>query len=203
MATLRDTSLGSYLDDVSGSSPTPGGGSVAAVVAALAAALGSMVTALAARKNENESIRILAEKCRAYRETFLQLGTEDQAAFEAVMAALKLSKEDSARPAQVEATVQRAARAPLAVAQSCFDFLVDLESLTTQASRHAISDVGAAAHFALAALRASLLNVHINCTFMKDQATAAAFEAAASELEAKGAARSQRIVDQVLARIRG
>jgi formiminotetrahydrofolate cyclodeaminase len=83
------------------------------------------------------------------------------------------------------------------------EFLIDLESLVKLSSRHCISDVGAAAHLAVAALRASLLNVHINITFMKDQAAANAFEASANALESEGTTRSQRIADQVIARIRG
>jgi methenyltetrahydrofolate cyclohydrolase len=203
MSTLRETKLGTYLEAISSASPTPGGGSVAAVVAALGAALGSMVTALSAKKSEDGQITALAAKCSGYCETFLRLSAEDQSAFDAVMSALKLPKDDANRADQIEVTVQAAARAPLAVAQSCVELLSDLESLGTLASRHCISDVGAAAYLALAALRASLLNVHINMTFMKDQAAAVAFDASASELENEGTARCQRIVDQVIARIRG
>ena len=199
MPTLRETKLGTYLEAVCSASPTPGGGSVAAVVAAL----GSMVTAISAKKSQDSEIPALAAICSGYCETFLRLSAEDQSAFDAVMSALKLPKDDANRASQIEVTVQAAARAPLAVAQSCLELLIDLETLGTLASRHCISDVGAAAHLALAALRASLLNVHINMTFMKDQAAAVAFEASASELENEGTARCQRIVDQVIARIRG
>ena len=203
MSTLREITLSRYLDDVSSDTPTPGGGSVAAVVAALAAALGSMVTAITAKKSDNDQIAELAAKCSGYRNGFLQLGAEDQSAFDAVMAALKLPKDDPQRAEQIESTVQAAAHAPLAVGQSCLEFLIDLESLVTLSSRHCISDVGAAAHLAVAALRASLLNVHINITFMKDQAAAHAFETSANRLESEGTTRSQRITDQVIARIRG
>ena len=203
MSTLLETKLGTYLEAVSSVSPTPGGGSVAAVVASLGAALGTMVTALSAKKSEDGQITALAAKCSGYSETFLRLSAEDQSAFDAVMSALKLPKDDANRANQIEVTVQAAARTPLAVAQSCLELLIDLESLGTLASRHCISDVGAAAHLALAALRASLLNVHINITFMKDQAAAVAFEASANELENESTARCQRIVDQVIARIRG
>lgn len=203
MPTLRETTLGQYLDDVSSASPTSGGGSVAAVVAALSAALGSMVAAISTKKSEDARIAALAAACSRSRKTFLQLSAEDQAAFEAVMMALKLPKDDPTRPDQVETTVQAAARAPLAVAQSCIELLIDLESVGALASRHCISDDGAAAHLALAALRASLLNVHINITFMKDEDAAQAFEASASELVAEATDRCQRIVDHEIARIRG
>jgi methenyltetrahydrofolate cyclohydrolase len=202
MPTLRETTLGQYLKDVSSSSPTPGGGGVAAIVAALAAALGSMVTALTAKNSDDNQISDLSAKYADYRDVFLRLSAEDQSAFDAVMAALKLPKDDPSRAEQVEATVQAAARAPLAVAQTCLEFLIDLESLVTLASRHCISDIGAAAHLALAALRASLLNVHINITFMKDQAAAEGFESSASKLESEGTARSQDVAEQVIAKIR-
>lgn len=203
MLSLRETSLGKYLDDVSSKTPTPGGGSVAAVVAALGAALGSMVTAISGGKSESLQIAELATKCASHRETFLRLSIEDQSAFDAVMLALKRSKDDPSRADHVEDTVQAAAEVPLTVAQSCLDLLIILETLVPVASRHCISDVGAAAHLALAALRASLLNVHINITFMKDRRAADEFEASAVQLENEGQARSQRIVAQVVAHIRG
>ncbi|MCK4570470.1 cyclodeaminase/cyclohydrolase family protein [Candidatus Bipolaricaulota bacterium] len=203
MSSLCETSLGKYLDDVASKAPTPGGGSVAAVVAALGAALGSMVTAISGGKSDHDQIEALSKECSSMRETFLRLSLEDQSAFDAVMSALKLSKDDPSRADRVEATVQAAAEAPLTIAQSCLDLLIVLESLVPVASRHCISDVGAAAHLALAALRASLLNVHINITFMKDRHAADEFEASAVRLENEGQARSQRIVNQVVARIRG
>jgi len=81
-APLRETSLGDYLEAVSSSMPTPGGGSVAAVVAALSAALGSMVTAISTKKSDNDQITTLAAACSGFRETFLRLSAEDQSAFE-------------------------------------------------------------------------------------------------------------------------
>ena len=202
MSTLRETTIGEYLDAVSSSASTPGGGSVAAVVAALGASLGSMVTAISA-KSEDDRIGELAADCASFRETFLRLSVEDQSAFEAVMSALRLPKEDPERVERVESSVESAAEIPLTVAQTCLDLLAVLESLAMLASRHCVSDVGAAAHFALASLRASLLNVYINITFMKDSDTAAKFDAAALQLEDEGHVRSQRVVDQVIACIRG
>jgi len=203
MPTLRETTLAKYLDDVSSAAPTPGGGSVAAVVAALGASLGSMVTAISASKSENSQIGKLATECAAFREAFLRLSIEDQSAFDAVMSALKLPKDDANRSERIEATVKAAAEVPLTVARSCLDLLIVLESLAELASRHCISDVGAAAHLALAALRSSLLNVHINITFMKNKDAADKFEASAAQLENEGRIRSLRIVDQVFASIRG
>ena len=113
MPTLQETTLRQYLDDVSSASPAPGGGSVAAVVASLAAALGSMVTVLSMKKSNNPRIAELGAACSGFRETFLRLSAEDEAAFNAVMQALQLPKEEPTRATQIEVTVQAAAQAPL------------------------------------------------------------------------------------------
>lgn len=202
MTALREITLGSYLDNVSSSSPAPGGGSVAAVTGALSASLGCMVTALSSRRSADDQVDGLAKACSQFRESFLQLSADDQAAFEAVMSALKLPKEDASRAQRVEQTVQAAAEVPLTIAQACVNLLDVLETLLPMASRHCISDVGAAAHLALASLRASLLNVTINITFMKDRAAADRYEATALRLEHDAQQRCQRIVDQVAATIR-
>ncbi|MBE0635974.1 cyclodeaminase/cyclohydrolase family protein [Candidatus Bipolaricaulota bacterium] len=201
MSTLTETTLGAYLDAVGSSTPTPGGGSVAAVVAAFASALGSMVAALSRGKSDNPQVAELAEKFTTYRNRFLQLSLDDQLAFAAVMDVLRLSKSDPSRAAQLESTVQLAAEIPLTMAQSCLDLLGLLESMIPMASRHAVSDIGAAGHLARAALSASLLNVHINATFLKNRPEADRFKASALRLETEGQIRCQRIADHVVASI--
>jgi len=161
-----------------------------------------MVTALSAGKSGNDQIDALAQQCTSVREGFLRLSVDDQTAFEAVMAALKLPKDNASRAQRVESTVQAAAEVPLTIAQSCLGLLETLEAMLPLTSRHCISDVGAAAHLALAALRVSLLNVTINVTFMKNRDTADRFEATALQFEHDAQARCQHIADQVIAVIR-
>lgn len=203
MSILRETTIGEYLDAVSSSDPTPGGGGVAAVAAALGAGLGSMVTAISATKSDDDRISELAAECGVLREALLGLSMEDQTVFDDVMSALRLPKDDPARAQGLESTVRAAAEVPLKVARTCLQLLTVLESLVTLASRHCISDIGAAAHLAHAAIKASLLNVYINITFMKDADAAAKLDAAAIQLESDGRVITQRVVDQVVACIRG
>jgi methenyltetrahydrofolate cyclohydrolase len=203
MSVLHDMTLGTYLDAVSSADPTPGGGSVAALAAALAAALGCMVAAISADKAPSRALREIAARCASLRETFLRLGDEDQMAFDGVMTALRLDKTDPLRNERLESSLQSAADVPLSVGGACLGLLADLESLAPLASRHAVSDVGASAHLAMAALSASLLNVHINVSFMKKRETARTYELAADKMESEGRARSERIVGHVAGRIRG
>lgn len=88
MLALRETTIDEYLDAVSSSALTPrGGSSVAAVVAALRATLGSMVTVISANKSADYRIGGLAANCASFREAFLRLSMED--AFDSVAVQLE------------------------------------------------------------------------------------------------------------------
>jgi methenyltetrahydrofolate cyclohydrolase len=201
MAALRDISIGAYLERVSAADPTPGGGSVASLVAALSASLGAMVTAITASKGTDAHLDALSEAYASFRETFLQLGTEDEHAFEHVMTALRLPKGSPERAARLEASLRTAAEIPLKTARACVDVLASLETLAPSASRHTVSDIGVAAYLAVAALRSCLLTVHINRSFMTNEDAVRALGDEAEATERVGQALGQRITDLVKARI--
>ena len=203
MPPLAKRELGEYLDAVSSASPAPGGGSVAAVVAALAAAVGSMVTAISARGSEDKALLAHGEQCQTFRDNFLSWATDDQVAFEDVMRALRLSKEDETRASQLEACLVRAAEVPLQVARACLELIDLLDDIVGQSSRHCISDIGASAHLANAACRTSLLNVWINTSFMNDAAVVTSLNAEADRLQTACSARSEQVVRRVVSCIRG
>jgi formiminotetrahydrofolate cyclodeaminase len=91
---------------------------------------------------------------------------EDVRSFEAYMAALRLPKgspeERQARRASLAAATRRATAAPLAIAAACAEILTLAQRLAPVANRHAVSDIGAAAHLAAAAAGAALLTAQIN-----------------------------------------
>ena len=159
-----------FLDRTASASATPGGGSVAAVTGALASALVAMVARLTDRKKGYEQAWELAAEAvrRADRlTTELQAAAlEDVHSFEAYLAALRLPKrspeERQARSAAVAAASRRATAAPLAIAGACAEVLTVAEGLAPVANRHAVSDIGAAAHLAAAAAGAALLTAEIN-----------------------------------------
>jgi len=203
MPSLRDTTLGTYLDDVSSSAPTPGGGGVAALVGALAASLGAMVTEIAACANPHASFEAWTSSCLSHRDHLLQLCVDDERAFGEVMACLKLPKDDPARALQLQRSLQSAADVPLETAQECLAALHTLEPMASEATKHSVSDVGVAAHLALAAIRASALTVEVNRVAMADEQAARDLAVAVERIEAEAATLCHRIVDHVFARIRG
>lgn len=167
---LLDLPVAEFAARTASPAPTPGGGSVAAVTGALAGALVAMVARLTDRKKGYEQAWELAAAAgrRAARLSVeLQAAAqEDARSFAAYMAALRLPKrspqERQERRAALAAATRRATAAPLAIAAACDEVLALAARLAPVANRHAVSDVGAAAHLAAAAAGAALLTAEIN-----------------------------------------
>ena len=167
---LLELPVGEFLERTASASPTPGGGSVAAVTGALASALVAMVARLTDGKKGYEQAWELAGEAvgRADRLTAdLQAAAlEDVRSFEAYLAALRLPKgsaeQRQTRRAALAAATRRATAAPLAIAEACAEILTLAQRVAPVANRHAVSDIGAAAHLAAAAAGAALLTAQIN-----------------------------------------
>lgn len=165
---MLDERLGEYLDRLGSRDPTPGGGSAACLCGALASSLGRMVLDVAVSKDSTpERIRLLSTfgECRA---TFVRLAKEDERAFDGVMSAWKLPKADATRAAQLQSALEEAAKPPLRTAELAQAVLRDLMDAVRHASPSIASDLAVAAHLALATLRSSVINVHVNLRSLSD-----------------------------------
>ena len=206
---LLDLPVGEFLERTASASPTPGGGSVAAVTGALASALVAMVARLTDRKKGYEQAWELAGGSvdRADRLTAdLQAAAlEDVRSFEAYMAALRLPKgspeERQARRAALAEATRRATAAPLAIAAACAEILNVAERLAPVANRHAVSDIGAAAHLAAAAAGAALLTAEINLGSAPEGAFFAGARDQVAELRANVSKTSPLVIRAVENRI--
>ena len=172
-------SVRGYLDLVASDAPAPGGGSVAGVVAALAAALGEMVCRLSGEPDRATGARHLPDALReplarlgAAREGALGLAAADEAAYAAYRRAAALPRasdeERRARTAAVQAALRTATEVPLALAGTCLAIVRDLQPVAEHGTRHAQSDTLAGAMLAEAAARAALLNVRGNAAMLRD-----------------------------------
>jgi len=186
MSKLRETTIGKFMDDLSSVHPVPGGGSVAALSAAFAAALGLMVCEIGAKKGRSES-SALADRLLRLRERFLELAHQDATAFSEVMAAYRIPKGAPGRKEKIEKALAGAARVPLTVGEECVELLKILGELVPLATRQSVSDVGVAANLGEAALESALLNVTINLMYMKDPAAKAPLAERRDALSAEGA----------------
>jgi len=169
--------------------PTPGGGSVAGVVGALAVALGEMALVFTRGKKKFAAHEKLyahaAERLARAREMFGQLVHDDVAAFRNYQETMRM--EDS--PAKAEA-IQVATAAAVAVpresAKLAVAVLGDLRQLADKCNPWLISDLVAAAALAVAAMRLSDYNVRINVPNLSDKAVAAEMHASSAADLARG-----------------
>lgn len=179
---MQQEAVGTFLDQLASSAPTPGGGSVAALCGALSAALSSMVANLTLGrekyKNVEPAIREALEQSERLRAEFTQLIADDIDAYSTLSAAYRLPKatpdEQAERSAQIQGALQGAAEAPLRIAEHARQALDLCRTLAEIGNTNVISDVGVAAITAHAALESAELNVLINLKALKDQALAEA-----------------------------
>jgi formiminotetrahydrofolate cyclodeaminase len=190
---LRDQSVQSFLDQLASSSPTPGGGSVAALTGALAAGLVSMVCQLtvgrpryAAFEAEAQAILAQSEAIRARLTDLIQI---DVAAYSTVAAAYKLPKDDPTRTAAIAAAMVVATDVPLQIAEQAAALLPLALPVAQQGNRTAVGDVVAGAQLAVACVHAALINVDANVGLLADHPGRDAFvarqEAARAGIEAQ------------------
>jgi methenyltetrahydrofolate cyclohydrolase len=174
---IKDQAVEEFLDRLASSAATPGGGSAAAIMGAMGAALVSMVCNLTiGKKNylevEGEMKSVLGEAERL-RGRLTDMIAEDIAAFDSLMAAYGLPKEadeqKAARSAAIQAGLKQATEVPLGCARVCAEVIALSHRAAEKGNLNVISDAGVAALAAQAALRSAALNVYINAPGIKDR----------------------------------
>ena len=185
---ITDESIEKFLDDLASGNPTPGGGSAAAIMGAMGAALVSMVCNVTIGKKGYEAVeaemRAVLHESERVRRRLTAMVAEDIAAFDSILAAYKLPKatddEKARRAAAIQAGLRRATEVPLDCARVCAEVIV----LSRRASEHGylnvISDGGVGVLAGFTGLRSAALNVYINAPALKDRTFA---EQATAELE--------------------
>ena len=176
MSDIKDKSIQLFLEELASKSPTPGGGSVSALMGAQAAALVSMVCNLTIGKEkyaevENVMITLLGE-AEALREKLMTLIAADVDTFNNLMSAYALPKESDAEKTRRSEVIQQALKlatqVPLECARACAE-VVKLSRIAAQnGNLVVISDAGAAVMSAYGGLKSASLNVYINTNNLKD-----------------------------------
>jgi glutamate formiminotransferase/formiminotetrahydrofolate cyclodeaminase len=182
-----------FLDAVAEPTATPGGGSVSAFAAALAAALGQMVAGLS-RKKKSQAMHVdkLSEHLDALRkeaDTLTAAIDRDAASYDAVMAAFKLpqgnSDEIQQRNDAIQAATRGAAEVPLEVAERTVALFERLKQLEATAAASMKSDLQVAQMMAAAGAHGALANVEINLDGLKDNEYVAATRVKVAALRRK------------------
>ncbi len=182
---IKDESVGAFLDAVAAATPTPGGGSVSALVGSLSAALARMVAGLARNKKGYEAVQAdlvqIETKAATVQGRLLVLVEKDSRAYERVVEAMRLPKgTDSERASRVEAmqaAYREATLVPLETMEACTEALELAAQALEKGNRGATTDGAVAVLLAEAGLRGAGLNARINLASIKDEAFRASAEA--------------------------
>ena len=194
MSGNADRGLAAYLDEVAAGTPAPGGGSVAAVVGALAAALGEMVANLTLDREKYAAAEATLGPARsrlsALRASLLESAEADEAAYQIYRDASRLPRnsdgEKAARTEAMQRALVAATDVPLGVARAAREIAEILEAVAREGNPHVRSDAALGALLAEAALRGALLNVRGNAAMLDDRALAASYLTDADLLEDAG-----------------
>lgn len=173
----RNEPLETYLKDAASGKPTPGGGSVAALVGALATTMSSMSANFTIGKEKfkqyEPQLKKILEECEKSRETLLSLMDEDITVYSEVNSAYALPKLTEAEKKLRSEAIQKATiiamEVPLKVTMCCLYVLELTRELVDIANPNLISDVGVAGFLADAAFQCAELNVAINLACIKNQ----------------------------------
>lgn len=183
--------LDKFLEAAATKEPVPGGGGIAAMTAASAAALVEMVANLTIGKKGYEDVDLIMQGIRdravKLRRIYLQGIDDDARAFGQVIHAVRLPKDTPDRTAIVQQAFKDAAMIPFELGKNIFTVLQLAEQTVRYGNSWVITDGAIAAMNARAAMRSAFYSVRINLKSIKDADFVNTMMASIMEIEAKAA----------------
>jgi len=174
---LQDLLLKEFLEKTAAKEPVPGGGSSAALNAAMATALTEMVANLTIGRKKyadaDERMREIAAVMSAQRSRFLEDIDRDAEAYRQVMEAYRLpketEKEQQLRDATIQEATKEAALIPMEVAESAFSLLETMRETLQRGNPNAATDGLVGMMNCRTAILSALLNVRVNLGGIRDE----------------------------------
>ncbi len=173
---LADLSVKEFLAKTASGSPVPGGGSIAALSAAIAASLSEMVANLTIGKKgfeaTEEKMKDITKDAKDYRNKLIKDIDKDSDAYNDVLAAFKLPKgseqEENIRKQAIQDAFKNASLVPLDVAKNAFKIIELADGVVKHGNKNAVTDGAVAVMMARTAVLSALYNVKINLSSIKD-----------------------------------
>ena len=178
---FKEYSIEKFLMELSSDMPSPGGGSTAALVAALASSLNSMVYSLTVNKksfeklsNEKKEEMIkFEERAKNFTNLAQNFMERDRLDFTELMESFKLPKdtdeEKSIRSKIIKEKTFKAMESPLDLARGCLGFYENISFAVEYGNKNLISDAGVAAILLHGAIESAILNVKINLNSLREE----------------------------------
>ena len=204
---LTDLKITEYLEKAAAGTAVPGGGSVAALNAALAAGLSEMVANLTIGKKgyetSEEDMRDILHKATALRAKLTAAIDRDADAYSKVLAAFKMPKETDAtkelRSRKIQEAFKQAALVPLEIARDAAEVMDLAGKAIKSGNKNMITDGAVAVMNARTAVLAALYNVKINLTSIKDDEFVKTLTREVNELEQQARDKERDMLSHVTA----
>lgn len=174
---LIQMSVQAFADETASESPAPGGGSVSAMVGSLGAALNAMVANLSSAKKGWEDqfawFSAKADEAQGLKKELLLLVDEDTRAFNAILEAFKLPKQEEAekviRKKAIQDATLYAIEVPFRVLQTAAAIMDLADEMVRKGNPNSLSDAAVGALCARTAVYGAYLNVCINAVGLEDK----------------------------------
>ena len=171
---FKEYSIDKFLYELKTDLPSPGGGSTAAFVSALAGALNSMVYSFTVDKksfeklddNNKEKMINLKEKCEEFISKSIYYMEADRDTFTALMDTFKLPKdtdeEKRYRSQMIKEKTIAAMESPLNLAKDSLEFYDNIDFAIEFGNKNLTSDAIVAAILLHSAIESAIVNVFVN-----------------------------------------
>ena len=174
---LVDMTCEGFANETASESPAPGGGSIAAYMGSLGAALGTMVANLSSHKPGWDAkwryFSDIAEKGQKLKDELIHLVDEDTNAFNKIMNAFVLPKgtdeEKAARKRAIQEATKYATEVPFRTVQRSFEVFEICELMIKKGNPNSVTDGAVGVLCAEAAVTGAYLNVKINASSLDDK----------------------------------
>ena len=191
---LASKTVTTLLEAFSSPTPTPGGGSAAALAGAVGASLLAMVAAMPKTKSgtaeDRAALDAVLPELLAARDRLRSLIDEDAASYDAVVAAYRLPKntdeEKTARKTAVARAMQGATDVPMETARQSAGLFTLARTVAEHGNANAKSDAAVGLQLAMTALSGATFNVQVNLDGMSDQTYADRVRSELRELRTSG-----------------
>lgn len=206
---LPGLKLADFIFLTASESPAPGGGSVAACMGSLGAALGTMVANLSSHKRgwdeRWQEFSDWAEKGKNCYDELLRLIDEDTRAFNNLMAAFAMPKTTDKEKTERQNAIQQATRCaidvPFRVMTIAYKSMDIIKAMAETGNPNSVSDAGVAALAARSAVMGAFLNVRINASGLEDKAFVTDILKRGEEIQNKAIELEKTILEIVNAKI--
>jgi formiminotetrahydrofolate cyclodeaminase len=177
---IWDKNLKVFKDELGSASPTPGGGSAAAISGVIGTSLFIMALEVSAKRPDvSPALSGFLPELKRLREELAAIADEDVAAYQGYTAARSMEK-NAARDEAMAAALERSFEVPFRAASLMLQILKTGKEMAPSISKTIMSDLVAGTSILTGAFHAALATADANIPYFKDEAKKAA---AVSKLE--------------------